>query len=133
MKTRNTVQRQIVLDAVLHMHHHPTADDVFAEVAKAHPSISKATVYRNLYQLADQHLITRVRMTHGADRFDYNVMPHYHLRCRVCNEVVDVTVPYLDDVMMKAVPNEDVIIEKCNISFDGVCAACKGKESEQLQ
>lgn len=130
MKTRNTVQRQIVLDAVQRMHHHPTADDVFAEVSKAHPSISKATVYRNLYQLADQHLIRRVQMTHGADRFDYNVTPHYHLRCRVCGEVVDVTVPYLDDAMSQMVPNEQVIIEKCNISFDGVCVKCAQEEQE---
>ena len=30
MQTRNTVQRQIVLQTVLHMHDHPTADNVYA-------------------------------------------------------------------------------------------------------
>ena len=51
MQTRNTVQRQIVLQAVLRMHDHPTADTVYAAVAAEHPSISKATVYRNLISI----------------------------------------------------------------------------------
>ena len=33
MQTRNTVQRQIVLQTVLRMHDHPTADNVYAAVA----------------------------------------------------------------------------------------------------
>ena len=54
MQTRNTVQRQIVLQAVRSLHDHPTADSVYAVIAAEHPSISKATVYRNLNQLALQ-------------------------------------------------------------------------------
>ena len=62
MQTRNTVQRQIVLQAVRSLHDHPTADSVYAVVAAEHPSISKATVYRNLNQLALQGEILLHRM-----------------------------------------------------------------------
>ena len=51
MQTRNTIQRQIVLQAVNQMHNHPTADAIYAVIAAQHPTISKATVYRNLNQL----------------------------------------------------------------------------------
>ena len=54
MQTRNTIQRQIVLQAVNQMHNHPTADAIYAVIAAQHPTISKATVYRNLNQLAAQ-------------------------------------------------------------------------------
>ena len=74
MQTRNTVQRQIVLQAVRSLHDHPTADSVYAVVAAEHPSISKATVYRNLNQLALQGEILRVPVPTGADRFDFNTM-----------------------------------------------------------
>ncbi len=77
MQTRNTVQRQIVLQAVLRMHDHPTADTVYAAVAADHPSISKATVYRNLNQLASQGEIRRVAVPNGADRYDFNLEEHY--------------------------------------------------------
>ena len=52
MQTRNTIQRQIVLQAVNQLHNHPTADAIYAFIAAQHPTISKATVYRNLNQLA---------------------------------------------------------------------------------
>lgn len=54
MQTRNTIQRQIVLQAVNQLHNHPTADAIYAVIAAQHPTISKATVYRNLNQLAAQ-------------------------------------------------------------------------------
>ena len=55
MQTRNTVQRQIVLQAVRSLHDHPTADSVYAVIAAEHPSISKATVYRNLVSDSQPH------------------------------------------------------------------------------
>ena len=63
MQTRNTIQRQIVLQAVNQMHNHPTADAIYAVIAAQHPTISKATVYRNLNQLASQGEILRVPIT----------------------------------------------------------------------
>ena len=78
MQTRNTIQRQIVLQAVNQMHNHPTADAIYAVIAAQHPTISKATVYRNLNQLAAQGEILRVPVPTGADHFDFNIKPHYH-------------------------------------------------------
>ena len=76
MQTRNTIQRQIVLQAVNQMHNHPTADAIYAVIAAQHPTISKATVYRNLNQLAAQGEILRVPVPTGADHFDFNIKPH---------------------------------------------------------
>ena len=44
MEKRNTIQKQLVLEAVAQLHNHPTAEQVYAQVVKAHPTISKATV-----------------------------------------------------------------------------------------
>ena len=51
--TRQTVQRSLVLEAVRASNDHPTAIDVFETVRGKHPSISRATVYRNLNVLAE--------------------------------------------------------------------------------
>ena len=99
MQTRNTVQRQIVLQTGLKMHDHPTADNVYAAVAAEHPSISKATVYRNLNQLAGQGEIRRVPVPNGADRFDFNTSEHYHVRCEKCGAAFDVHMPPVVDLL----------------------------------
>ena len=125
MQTRNTVQRQIVLQTVLQMHNHPTADMVYAAVAEAHPSISKATVYRNLNQLAGQGEIRRVPVPNGADRFDFNTEEHYHVRCSECGAVFDVYMPQVDDLIERIDDASGVTIQRYDILFEGVCANCQ--------
>ena len=52
--SRNTIQRQLVLSAVRQLQNHPTADEVYQKVQKSCPTISRATVYRNLKLLAEE-------------------------------------------------------------------------------
>ena len=127
MQTRNTVQRQIVLQAVRSLHDHPTADSVYAVIAAEHPSISKATVYRNLNQLALQGEILRVPVPTGADRFDFNAQEHYHVRCTECGNVYDVFMPPISDLLDRVTDSSDVELTHYDILFEGVCAACRNK------
>ena len=127
MQTRNTVQRQIVLQAVRSLHDHPTADSVYAVVAAEHPSISKATVYRNLNQLALQGEILRVPVPTGSDRFDFNTQEHYHVRCTECGNVYDVFMPPITDLLDRVTDSSDVELTHYDILFEGVCAACRNK------
>ncbi|HJA48725.1 MAG TPA: transcriptional repressor [Candidatus Agathobaculum intestinipullorum] len=128
MQTRNTVQRQIVLQTVLKMHDHPTADNVYAAVAAEHPSISKATVYRNLNQLAGQGEIRRVPVPNGADRFDFNTSEHYHVRCEKCGAVFDVHMPQVVDLLGQVEDASGVEVRRFDILFEGVCKACREAE-----
>lgn len=125
MQTRNTVQRQIVLKAVRSLHDHPTADSVYAVVAAEHPSISKATVYRNLNQLALQGEILRVPVPTGADRFDFNTQTHYHVRCTCCGNVYDVFMPPVNDLFDRVTDSSGVTLTHYDILFEGICAACR--------
>ena len=75
---RNTVQRAMTLEAVRRLHSHPTAEEVYRQVAAEYPSISRATVYRNLRQLAESGLLLKINTTDGADHFDHRCDAHYH-------------------------------------------------------
>ena len=57
MEKRNTIQKELVLNAVTKMHRHVTADEVYDDIKKDYPSIGKGTVYRNLSILADENKI----------------------------------------------------------------------------
>ena len=62
MEKRNTIQKQLVLDAVFRLANHPTAEEVYAEVARSHPTGGKATVYRNLGSLSEDGLLRHIKM-----------------------------------------------------------------------
>lgn len=124
---RNTIQRQLVLEAVRRMHDHPDADQVYTQIVKDHPHVSKATVYRNLNLLAEQGQIKKVSTSEGADRFDFRTDDHYHMFCRGCGKLLDAPVRPVEG--LKESIGEDFSVEQINVEFVGLCADCKNKKS----
>lgn len=122
---RHTLQKQIIMDTVQRMHNHPDAEEIYREIHLRHPSISKATVYRNLNALADQGQILRVKVSDGADRYDFNAHKHYHMRCRACGRVFDAPIAYFDNLEASLKEADGFIAEEHVIEFIGLCADCK--------
>ncbi len=127
METRNTFQKNIIMEQVQILHH-PTAEEVYGAVVKIHPAISKATVYRNLGTMSESGLISRVKMPDGADRFDKTLEKHYHIRCKECGGVYDVDMPYLHGLENEVADTHGFEIESHEIVFVGVCPDCKIKK-----
>ncbi len=125
MEKRNTLQKKIVLDAVMKLTNHPTAEIIYTEIVKDYPSISKATVYRNLSGLADDGLIRHIPTADGADRFDFNIeTPHNHIKCIKCGAFGDapiVELVSLDEKIGEHTGYEDVTHE---IIYTGICEKC---------
>lgn len=130
MASRQTVQRTIIEDEVRTLANHPTADQVYEAVRAQHPSISKATVYRTLNRLSDEGELLKVKINNGADHFDHQTFPHYHIRCTECGRVDDVMVPVLGTIEKEAEAGSGYVITGHSLQFDGVCPACQAKAAE---
>lgn len=124
-KSRNTLQRRLVMETVCSMRNHPDADMIYEEISRINPFISKATVYRNLKILAKQGHILHIPMPDGADCFDFNCTPHYHIKCRKCGGVFDVDMPYQKDLCRNIANSRGFVIESHQIVFSGLCPDCK--------
>jgi len=118
---RNTLQRQIILDAISTLANHPTAEEVYLHISKTHPSISKATVYRNLSTAADSGEISQIGVLNGAMHFDHNVHKHFHFMCDTCGKIVDV--PIFD--LPNTSPFTELNIKKVELTLRGLCGDCK--------
>lgn len=118
-----TPQRLAVLK-VLEKHEHPTMDELYCSIKKEHPSISLATVYKNVNALKDARVIVEVNMPHGKTRYDVFIEPHIHVACKSCGNVEDV--PYtqefeeyqkfLEKSLGNLISNMDVVasVEQCH-------------------
>ena len=69
----------MVLEAVNKLQCHATAVEVYDEVVRVCPHISRATVYRNLNRLSQIGKIRRIEIPGAADRFDHRCQEHYHI------------------------------------------------------
>ena len=129
VQRRNTKQRKLVLDAVRQSYNHPTADEIYNAVREQDDKISRGTVYRNLNSLAEDGLLRRVAMPDAADRFDFTVGPHYHIKCACCGRVIDAPAAYMPQLDAEAEQGTGFRISRHDLVFEGLCPACREKRA----
>lgn len=83
-----TPQRLSVLK-VLHRNEHPTIDELYESIKSEYPSISLATVYKNVNTLKENGVVIEVNMPNGKMRYDIYTKPHIHIVCTKCGGVED--------------------------------------------
>ena len=81
-----------ILAAVTELQQHPTAEQVFLEMKREHPSIAIGTVYKHLNALAGEGLLHRITESGSPDRYD-RTERHDHLICSWCGKIADVHLP----------------------------------------
>ena len=131
MIRRNTIQRTFVLEAVNKLHCHATADEIYNEIAKKHPTISRATVYRNLNLLSEMGEIRRLEIPGSADRFDHINSNHCHVKCEVCGRVFDVDMDFVSGLESGIRDAHGFDFTGYDIIFHGVCPECKGQKGSK--
>ncbi len=120
-------QRECIRDFILCRKDHPTAETVYMNVQKLFPNISLGTVYRNLTLLADLGEIQKISIGIGADRFDGNTAPHYHVICRNCGCVMDLEMENISHINILAENAFEGKIEGHFAYFFGICKSCLEK------
>ncbi len=120
---RNSKQRDAVLQNLSERYDHPTAEDIYLSVKKQIPSISLATVYRNLKLLEREGLILKIT-TGDSDRFDGHTHEHYHFTCNECKRVLDLELEDGTNVNNLAKDFGGTVTNH-SLMFFGICPQCK--------
>lgn len=129
MKQRNTIQKKLIYDAVSKIPNHPTAEEVYNQIVKDHPAVSKGTVYRNLNFLAQNNTLTKIPMPSDADRFDINTHPHSHIICTRCGKFMDIAVDGMDEFGRKIEEESGFQLSSHYLVFTGLCKDCRKESS----
>lgn len=96
-----TPQRMIILEAVINLDEHPTAEKIIEYIKMNHSNISTATVYRVLDNLVAIGLIKKVRTEKEVMRYDAILEKHHHLYSKDAERIEDYFDPLLDKVLTK--------------------------------
>lgn len=122
---RDTKQREAVLRVLRNTRSHPTADQIYDEVRKDIPNISKSTVYRNLQVLQEDGLITELNMNGTRSRYEVKQDSHYHFRCERCGRVFDLDEPVIHDLDDRVAKKTGFTVLYHQTEFRGLCNDCK--------
>jgi len=126
---RKTVQRQLIYDAVRELDIHATAEQVYEYIILKHPTISKATVYRNLHQMSESGELLDIGTFYGSTHYDHRIDEHHHFVCEDCYQVFDVDGDY-SDVLDRTQDNQGFDVSTYQLSFGGTCWGCKEPEPQ---
>ena len=130
---RQTIQKGLVWDAVSSVDNHPNAEEIYESIAALHPSISRATVYRNLNMLVDEGRVRRIKVLGGPDHFDHCLGKHYHIQCIDCRKVGDVHLYDEINLEAQAMDTHGYELSSYEIVFNGICPDCQIKRAAQEQ
>lgn len=123
-----TMQRRVILEAVLQRDDHPTADQIYEVVQKIIPQLSRTTVYRVLETFLELGVIRRVHLTGGTSRFDGMIRRHHHLVCTHCNKIIDFEDDNFDQLPLPKRKLRGFEAEDFSVQISGVCADCRKQE-----
>ncbi|UCH83521.1 MAG: transcriptional repressor [Candidatus Latescibacterota bacterium] len=125
-----TIQRRVILETVLDLDNHPTADQVFVEASKRIPDISRTTVYRTLDTLTRISVITKACHPGSSVRYDTRIDVHHHLVCQSCDDVIDISDDRLDRIPIPDTSSLGFEVNDFSVQLRGICSRCKQKEDQ---
>ena len=119
---RSTRQRTAIAQALAAVGQPLLPQELLLEAQKSVPSLSLATVYRNLKGLVEDGVVDVVALPGEATRYEsHRHHHHHHFHCNSCQQVTDIDACPGD--LSKLMP-KGYSLEEHQITLYGKCPAC---------
>ena len=118
-----TFQRMNILD-VIDRSGHMSVESIYDAVSKVHPSISLATIYKNINIMLENAFIQEVKVPHTKAVFELTKESHSHLICDNCSSIEDIYLN-LDTVLTSATNASSFQANSASIVICGLCKNCQ--------
>ena len=123
---KSTHQRLAILECI-DTHGHIDIETLFELILQKYPTISKATLYRNINDLLAFYILEEVKLPQQKQKYEIKKVPHIHLLCSHCGNVEDIfveTKPLLETIFFQS----GFEISSSFIVMNGICKRCSGKK-----
>jgi len=126
-----TQQRLAIFEALASSREHPSAEQLHKAVQRRIPTLSLATVYKNLEALKAIGAVADVNPLHTEARYEAALPgigaghPHHHLVCTSCKKVRDLHDADLDGLRVRDAQGFDV--RAVRVQAEGLCPECRAR------
>ena len=106
---------------------HPSVSDIHKYATTIDPSISLATVYKNLQLFAEIGLVREMGSREGSTRYDPDVHLHINLVCNRCGRIDDYEYQSLKEIAPNLDKMAGFLVQSHDFEVRGLCASCRAK------
>ncbi|MBS3885951.1 MAG: transcriptional repressor [Dethiobacter sp.] len=110
-----------ILEYLLDKQGHPSVDQIFNDLHKEIPTLSKSTVYNTLNLFITARLVRMLTIEDNETRYDLIVDKHGHFKCESCDTIYDFKIN-IDDFIADEL--SDFQINDQDVYFKGICPSC---------
>lgn len=108
-----TPQRIAILEAIIKLNNHPTAENIIDYIRKNHPNVATATVYKVLDALIENKLVYKVKTDKDIMRYESIAEKHHHLYSAESDRIEDYFDSELNELIgnyfqKKGIPNFEI-------------------------
>jgi Fur family ferric uptake transcriptional regulator/Fur family peroxide stress response transcriptional regulator len=118
-----TIQRTSILKSI-DQAGHINIDDIYEDVKELHPTLSLATIYKNIILMKEHNVIIEVPMNGEKSKFELKKDDHIHLICQGCGEIQDTDIT---PQTQEALVIENFQLKSSQINLYGLCKKCQSK------
>lgn len=118
-----TPQRITILQEIQKMGH-ATIEEIYENILRIYPSISLATIYKNILALCEVDILKEVKVSLQKQRYEINDSEHSHLVCHKCGKLEDIVLETQSLFLSKSLP-KNFEITSTAVTLYGICQDCK--------
>ena len=118
-----TIQRTSILKSIDHAGH-INIDDIYEDVRELHPTLSLATIYKNIILMQENNVIIEVPMNGEKSKYELKKDDHIHLICQGCGEIQDTEIT---EQTQEALVIENFKLSSSQINLYGLCQTCQSR------
>ena len=122
-----TPQRIAILEIILTLENHPTAEKITEYLRLTHPNISLGTIYKTLDTFLKKGIIHKVYNDNDFMRYDAIVKKHHHLYSSESDRIED----YIDEKLNKIIENYFEKIEIPGFTIEDIKLQITGKFNDK--
>lgn len=124
-----TPQRLAIVKVLIESVDHPSVEDIYQQIKKDFPTMSLATVYRNIVLIKSLGEVLELGFPDGRNRYDGNKpYPHPHVICIKCKKIIDPDLESLDNLKKEVAHETNFKILNHRLDFFGLCSNCMPKK-----
>lgn len=115
-----TPQRLAIVDELYH-NGHMNIDDLYKKLLEKFPSISLATIYKNVNAMIEKVFLNEVKIPDAKSVYELVKEDHSHLVCSNCGMIEDI---HVDTSVLELTVQTDFKISSTSVIFSGTCSKC---------